>query len=283
MLLNALPCRSWRCRPRRALRPTADWLKRLARRRAAHARDAAPWIVIRAHYDSVPFSGLTLASSSCAGRRPENGGALTFTLASRWASPGAPADAALRNQAVAPAAIERFLTARDRRLAYLGSSPRSPRSTVQAMFPTAAVACARPRPRGQAGAAALHAAPAWWATLAGMLLLYVGGLWFGMSIAVVISAARHGAAPLLAAATRGWQPRGASPPSSASLFVTFTFAVLMPHAHRLAGAAHRRAVAPLRRCVTGPVASSLPRASTTFVLGRGANIRSDRRMDGRRR
>ncbi len=58
-----------------------------------------------------------------------------------------------------------------------------------------------------------------------------------------------------------------------ALFIAFTFAVLMPHI-KMAWPAPRiaEAVAPLRRCVTGPVGvAGFREPSTTFVLGHASD------------
>jgi 4-amino-4-deoxy-L-arabinose transferase-like glycosyltransferase len=268
-----------------------DWLKRLRPLVGVPLMliIAAPWILIRAHYDGVPFSGLTFGEfiRALGGAQDMKWKAapLTFTLAFALGFlPGAlllvPA---LKNLwRSRSAAIERFLFAWIVGywiyLELIASKPAL--YTVQAMFPAAAVACALVLDReGKLALPPYMLRLPWWATLAGMLLLYVGGLWFAgvmPGIAVVIGAALVTALFTLSslAATRGFAAAWLTTAVAGfALFATFTFAVLMPHM-RIGWPAPRiaEAVAPLRRCVTGPVGVvGFREPSTTFVLGRGAN------------
>ena len=115
--------------------------------------------------------------------------------------------------------------------------------------------------------------------LAGMILLYIGGLWFAgvtPGVAIVIGAALVTALFTLSslAATSGLAAACLTTAVAGfALFITFTFAVLMP-GMRIGWPAPRiaEALAPMRRCVTGPVGVvGFREPSTTFVLGRGAN------------
>jgi len=152
--------------------------------------------------------------------------------------------------------------------------------TVQAMFPAAAAAVALALNHDNRLAIPprmLRLPP--WLVLAGTIALFAvltnfaavrpGVLVVGGAVAIAVlftyaaQAAKGGlAAAWLAASVAGF-----------ALFIAYTFAVLMPHsqigwpAPRIADA-----IAPLRRCVTGPVGVvGLREPSTNFVLGRGAN------------
>lgn len=277
-----------------------DWLKRLRPLLGVPlmAAVAAPWLIIRAHFDGgVPFAGLTFGEliRALGGAQDMKWKAapLTFTLAFLLGFlPGAlllvPA---LQNLwANRAAALQRFLLAWIvgywLYLELIASKPAL--YTVQAMFPAAAAAVALVLDQGPPEAALREGRLAipprmlrlpWWLVLAGMLALYAGGLWFARvspSFLVVLGAVLVTALFTLAAraATGGFAAAWLTASVAGfALFIAFTFAVLMPHM-RLGWPAPRiaEAIAPLRRCVTGPVGVvGFREPSTTFVLGRGSN------------
>jgi 4-amino-4-deoxy-L-arabinose transferase-like glycosyltransferase len=255
---------------------------------------AAPWLLIRAHFDGgVPFSELSFSELIRA-----LGGAqdmklkaapLTFTLGLLLGFlPGAlllvPALQELWRNRGWP--LQRFLFAWIvgywLYLELIASKPAL--YTVQAMFPAAAAAVALALDQsGRLQIPPRMLRNPWWLVVAGMAVLYVGGLWFAgvvPSVPVVVGAALVTALFALAAyaATRGdaaaWLTLAVV---SFALFISFTFAVLMPHM-RIGWPAPRIAetIAPLQRCVIGPVGVvGFREPSTTFVLGREAETNAE--------
>ncbi|MDP1907454.1 MAG: glycosyltransferase family 39 protein, partial [Hyphomicrobium sp.] len=250
---------------------------------------AAPWIIIRAHFDGIPFSGLTwsefIRALGGAQDMKWKAAPLTFTLAFVLGFlPGAlllvPALTNLWRER--GAALQRFLLAWIvgywLYLELIASKPAL--YTVQAMFPAAAaaVALALDHDNRLAIPPRMLRLPAWlvlpgtialfavltnFAAVRPGLLVVVGAVAIAVLFTYAAQAAKGGlAAAWLAASVAGF-----------ALFITYTFAVLMP-ASQIGWPAPRiaDAIAPLRRCVTGPVGVvGLREPSTNFVLGRGAN------------
>jgi hypothetical protein len=119
----------------------------------------------------------------------------------------------------------------------------------------------------------------YWIVLPGMIALFAFIVNFAgapSTFFIVLGAALVTALFGLAARAAGEDKAGAWITLSVAgfaLFITYTFGLLLPHlekgwpAPRIA-----EAIAPLRRCVTGPVGVvGFREPSTTFVLGRGAN------------
>jgi len=281
-----------------------DWLWRLRPLLGVPlmAAIAAPWLLIRAHFDGgIPFSGLTwgefIRALGGAQDMKWKAAPLTFTLAFLLGFlPGAlllvPALQNLwRNRALA---LQRFLFAWIvgywLYLELIASKPAL--YTVQAMFPAAAAAVAlaldRTPPQAALRDGQLAIPPRmlrlpWWLVLPGTMALFAGGLTFAgvePSFAVVGGASLIAFLFTLAARAASGNFAAAWLTTSIAafaLFITFTFAVLMPHmqigwpAPRIA-----EAVAPLRRCVIGPVGVvGFREPSTTFVLGRGSNTNAE--------
>jgi len=275
-----------------------DWMRRLRPLIGVvlMAVIAAPWLIIRAHFDGgVPFSGLTwgefIRALGGAQDMKWKAAPLTFTLGLMLGFlPGAllliPA---LRNLWRTRAlSLERFLFAWIvgywLYLELIASKPAL--YTVQAMFPAAALAVALviAPPRQPGMSSGLVVPPytlrlPWWFVLTGMAALYVVGLWLAGAAPGVIVGAGAILVTALFALSAAALSRGlgsawlAASIAGFALFIPFTFAVLMPHmaigwpAPRIA-----EAVAPLRRCVTGPVGVvGFREPSTTFVFGREAN------------
>ncbi|MBC7831732.1 MAG: glycosyltransferase family 39 protein [Hyphomicrobium sp.] len=255
---------------------------------------AAPWLLIRAHFDGgVPFSGLTwgefIRALGGAQDMKWKAAPLTFTLAFLLGFlPGAvllwPALQNLWRER--SDALQRFLFAWIvgywLYLELIASKPAL--YTVQAMFPAAAAAVALVLDReGKLTLPPYMLRLPPWLVLGGTIVLFavltnlaqvrtgfliVGG---AVAIAVLFTYAAQAAKGGLAAAWIIFSIAGFA------LFITYTFAVLMPSAE-IGWPAPRiaEAVAPLRRCVIGPVGVvGFREPSTTFVLGRDANASVD--------
>lgn len=251
---------------------------------------AAPWLLVRAHFDGgIPFSGLTwgefIRALGGAQDMKWKAAPLTFTLAFLLGFlPGAvllwPALQNLWRER--GEALQRFLFAWIvgywLYLELIASKPAL--YTVQAMFPAAAAAVALVLDRDGRLALPprmLRLPP--WLVLPGTIALFavltnlaevntgfliVGG---AAAVAVLFTLAARAAAEDRAAA---WITTSVA---GFALFITYTFAVLMPSAE-IGWPAPRiaEAVAPLRRCVIGKVGVvGFREPSTTFVLGRDAN------------
>ena len=262
---------------------------------------AAPWLLIRAHFDGgVPFSGLTwgefIRALGGAQDMKWKAAPLTFTLAFLLGFlPGALLlwPALLNLWRERGHALQRFLFAWIAGywlyLELIASKPAL--YTVQAMFPAAAAAAALVLDRGcggggQNGRLALPPRMLrlpYWLVLPATIALFAFIVNFARApstLLIVLGAT-------LVTALFGLAARAAGEDKAASwitlsvagfaLFITYTFGLLMPHleqgwpAPRIA-----EAVAPLRRCVIGPVGVvGFREPSTTFVLGRGANANVD--------
>ena len=263
---------------------------------------AAPWLLIRAHFDGgVPFSGLTwgefIRALGGAQDMKWKAAPLTFTLAFLLGFlPGAvllwPALQNLWRER--GDALQRFLFAWIvgywLYLELIASKPAL--YTVQAMFPAAAAAVALVLDRGlpeaawQKGHLALPPRMLrlpYWLVLPGTIALFAFIVNFARApstFLIVLGATLVTALFGLAARAAGEDKAAAWITLSVAgfaLFITYTFGLLMPHlekgwpAPRIA-----EAVAPLRRCVIGPVGVvGFREPSTTFVLGRGANANVD--------
>ena len=116
----------------------------------------------------------------------------------------------------------------------------------------------------------------WWFVLAGMAALYAGVLWIAgtpPNVCIVIGAVMVTALFTLAAISASQEFAAAWLVSSVvgfALFLGFTFGAFLPHlkkgwpAERIA-----EAIAPLQRCVSGPVGVlGFREPSAIFVLGR---------------
>jgi len=252
---------------------------------------AAPWIIVRAHFDGgVPFSGLTFGEliRALGGAQDMKWKAapLTFTLAAVLGfMPGAllivPALTGLWQRR--GDALQRFLVCWIvgywLYLELIASKPAL--YTVQAMFPALAAAVALVLDRGD-GPLAIPPRTLrlpWWLVLPGTVALFAGLLALtgtAPSFAVVIGAAVVVALFTLAAAAMGRDLAAGWVVTSIAgfaLFVSFAFAVLLPHI-AIAWPAPRiaEAIAPLRRCITGRVGvAGFREPSTTFALGHGAD------------
>jgi len=255
---------------------------------------AAPWLIVRAH----TYGGVTISSLSWGATVRALGGAqdmkaraapLTFTLALLLGFlPGAvllvPAVKSLWTGHAA--ALNRFLFAwLAGYLAYLELIASKPALyTVQAMFPAAAAAAALALGRnGRLEIPPYTLRLPWWLVLPGLSALFAGVLWIagtppsafiviGALIVTAlftlgaISASRGYAAAWLAAIVPGF-----------ALFLGFTFGILLPHfkkgwpAPRIA-----EAIAPLQRCVSGPVGVlGFREPSTIFLLGRQSKAKPE--------
>ena len=250
---------------------------------------AAPWIIVRAHFDGVPFSGLTFGEliRALGGAQDMKWKAapLTFTLGMALGfMPGA--------LVIVPAlrgiwrgrgeALARFLfcwiIGYWLYLELIASKPAL--YTVQAMFPALAAAAALALDRdGRLSIPPLSLRLPWWLVLPGTIAIFavVLGVSGTMpSAAVIAGAGLIVLAFTVAALSMGTGRANAWVMTSLAgfaLFVSFTFGVLMPHI-QIAWPAPRiaEAIAPLRRCVTGPVGvAGFREPSTTFVLGHEAD------------
>jgi 4-amino-4-deoxy-L-arabinose transferase-like glycosyltransferase len=250
---------------------------------------AAPWLLVRAHFDGVPFSSLTFS-----GMLRALGGAqdmkwkaapLTFTLGFILGFlPGAlllvPALRDLwTNRA---AALQRFLLAWIfGYLAYLELLSSKPALyTVQAMFPAAAAAVALTLERnGRLELPKLMLRLPASAVLVGMMALFAGALTYAgvpPSVPIVLGAALVVGLLTLAAraATENLAPLWlASSVAGFALLLAYTFGVALPHVEQIWPA--RRiadAIEPLRRCVSGPVSLlGFREPSSVFFLGRDSD------------
>ncbi len=264
-----------------------DWLKRLQPLWGIPLMllVAAPWLIVRAHFDGVPFSGLSFGEliRALGGAQDMKWKAapLTFTAALLLGfMPGAllivPALLGLwRGRS---AALQRFLFAWIvgywLYLELIASKPAL--YTVQALFPAlgAAVALALDKD-GRLAIPPLSLRLPWWIVLPGTAalfpaILYVSGT--APSAAVILGAVlitllfTVGTLAMRDGRAAAWIT---SSIAGFALFVSFTFAILMPHIE-MAWPAPRiaEAIAPLRRCVTGSVGVvGFREPSTTFVLG----------------
>jgi 4-amino-4-deoxy-L-arabinose transferase-like glycosyltransferase len=268
-----------------------DWLKRLRPLWGVPLMMAiaAPWIIIRAHFDGVPFSGLTwgefIRALGGAQDMKWKAAPLTFTVGLLLGfMPGAllivPALKGLWQGR--EAALHRFLfswiVGYWLYLELIASKPAL--YTVQAIFPAAAAAVALALDKnGRLAIPPLSLRLPWWLVLPGTIALFavilaVSGV--APSVVVVLGALLITTLFTLAALAMRDGLAAAWVTSSIAgfaLFITYTFAVLMPHlqvgwpAPRIA-----EAIAPLRRCVTGPVGvAGFREPSTTFVLGHGSD------------
>jgi 4-amino-4-deoxy-L-arabinose transferase-like glycosyltransferase len=247
---------------------------------------AAPWLLIRAHFDGVPFSGLTwgefIRALGGAQDMKWKAAPLTFTLAFVLGFlPGAlllvPALKGLwDNRALA---LQRFLLAwLIGYLAYLELIASKPALyTVQALFPAAAaaVALALDRDNVLAIPPRMLRLP-WWLVLPGTIALFAALTTFAGLVPpgfVIVAGATIVTALFTLAARAASENKAAAwftlSIAGFAVFLAYTFAVLMPAmekgwpATRIADA-----VAPLRRCVTGPVGVlGFREPSTTFLLG----------------
>jgi 4-amino-4-deoxy-L-arabinose transferase-like glycosyltransferase len=247
---------------------------------------AAPWLAIRAHFDGgIPFSELSFVQvfHALTGAQDMKWKAapLSFTLATLLGfMPGAllivPAIRGLWDARAG--ALQRFLfcwiVGHWAFLELIVSEPAL--YTVQALFPAlgAAVALALDKD-GRLAIPPLSLRLPWWIVLPGTAalfpaILYVSGT--APSAAVILGAAlitllfTVGTLAMRDGRAAAWVT---SSIAGFALFVSFTFAILMPHIE-MAWPAPRiaEAIAPLRRCVTGPVGVvGFREPSTTFVLG----------------
>lgn len=269
-----------------------DWMKRLQPLWGVPLMllIAAPWILIRAHFDGgVPFSGLSFGEliRALGGAQDMKWKAapLTFTLAMLLGFlPGAllivPALKGVweRRADALPRFLFCWIVGYWLYLELIASKPAL--YTVQAMFPAMAAAVALAIDRdGRLAIPPYALRMPWWLVLPGTIAMFVGILTVAgvaPSVTVVVGAAIIVAMFTLAAAALA-TGRAAAWLAAAilgfALFVAFTFGVLMPHM-KLGWPAPRiaEAIAPLRRCVTGPVGvAGFREPSTNFVLGRGSD------------
>lgn len=268
-----------------------DWLKRLRPLWGVPlmVAIAAPWIIVRAYFDGVPFSGLSFGEliRALGGAQDMKWKAapLTFTLAMLLGfMPGAlvivPALQGIwrnREQALARV-LFCWIVGYWLYLELIASKPAL--YTVQAMFPAMAAAAALALDRdGRLSIPPLSLKLPWWLVLPGTIAIFAVVL--GVSGTMPSAAVVMGAAlitllfTVAALAMRTGRANAWVMTSIAgfALFVSFTFGVLMPHI-QMAWPAPRiaEAIAPLRRCVTGPVGvAGFREPSTTFVLGHNAD------------
>ncbi len=251
---------------------------------------AAPWLIVRAHLDGgVPFSSLTFSEliRALGGAQDMKWKAapLTFTLAFVLGFlPGAlllvPAVKGL--WARRATALHRFLFCwLVGFLGYLELIASKPALyTVQALFPAAAAAAAMSLETD--GKLALPPymlrLPAWLVAL-GMAALFAGALYVsgaGLSVGIVSGALLVTALFALAAEAARRRLAAAWIATSVTgfaLFSGFTFGVLLPQMERGWPAARiAEAIAPLQRCVVGPVGVvGFREPSAVFSLGTGAD------------
>ncbi len=231
---------------------------------------AAPWLLVRAHFDGVPFSSLTFPETlrALGGAQDMKWKAvpLTFTLGFVLGFlPGAlllvPALRDLWTNRAAP--LQRFLLAWIvGYLVYLELISSKPALyTVQAMFPAAAAAVALTLERnGRLELPPLMLRLPAWAVLIGLMAIFAGGLTYAgvpPSAPIVLGAAAVTAVLTLAALAAS-ENRPAlwltSSIAGFALLLGFTFGVVLPSIEKIWPA--RRiadAIAPLRRCAAGPV------------------------------
>ena len=271
----------------------AGWLKRLRPLMGVPAMIvmAAPWILVRAHIDGgVPFSSLTswelLNALGGAQDMKLHAAPFTFTLVVIVGFlPGAvllvPGIKGLWTGRAA--ALQRFLFAwLFGYLAYLELISSKPALyTVQAVFPAAAAAAALALERN----GHLEIPPGmlrlpWWLVLAVMAALLSGVMWIAgvpPNVGIVMGALIVTAMITLAAITASKNLVAAwlvTIVAGVALFVGFMFGAVMPHSEK-AWPAERiaAAIAPLQRCVSGPVrVVGFREPSTIFTLGRQSII-----------
>jgi 4-amino-4-deoxy-L-arabinose transferase-like glycosyltransferase len=250
---------------------------------------AAPWLLVRAQLDGVPFSSLTFSETlrALGGAQDMKWKAapLTFTLGFILGFlPGAlllvPALRDLwTNRA---AAMQRFLLAWIiGYLAYLELLSSKPALyTLQAMFPAAAAAVALTLERnGRLELPKLMLRLPASTVLVGMMALFAGGLTYAgvrPSVPIVLGAALVVGLLTLAAraATESlaalWL---ASSVAGSALLFAYTFGVGLPHVEQIWPA--RRiadAIEPLRHCANGPVRLlGFREPSSVFLLGRDSD------------
>ena len=273
---------------------------------------AAPWLLIRAHFDGgVPFSGLTwgefIRALGGAQDMKWKAAPLTFTLAFLLGFlPGAvllwPALQNLWRER--GDALQRFLFAWIvgywLYLELIASKPAL--YTVQAMFPAAAAAVALVLDRGlpeaawQSGKLAIPPRmlrlPAW-LVMGGTIAMFAAIVNIARApstFLIVVGATLVAVLFTFAARAAGeWRAAAWLTTSVAgfALFIVYTFAVLMPSAE-IGWPAPRiaEAVAPLRRCVIGPVGVVGFREPSDHLRPRPRRQRQSRyarRLDGGRR
>ena len=271
----------------------AGWLKRLRPLMGVPAMIviAAPWILVRAHIDGgVPFSSLTwwqlLNALGGAQDMKLHAAPFTFTLAVIVGFlPGAvllvPGIKELWTGRAA--ALQRFLFAwLFGYLAYLELIASKPALyTVQAVFPAAAAAAALALERN----GHLEIPPGmlrlpWWLVLAVMAALLSGVMWIAgvpPNVGIVMGALIVTAMITLAAITASQNLVAAwlvTIVVGCALFVGFMFGAVMPQSEK-AWPAERiaAAIAPLQRCVSGPVrVIGFREPSTIFTIGRQSII-----------
>ena len=254
---------------------------------------AAPWILVRAHFDGVPFSSLTfselLRALGGAQDMKWKAAPLTFALALILGFlPGAlllvPATKGLWSNRAAP--LQRFLFAWIAGyLVYLELIASKPALyTVQAMFPAAAAAAALALKRdGRLAIPPLMLRLPASLVAVGMAVLLAAPFWFAETPPglLTIAAAAIVAAVLTLAARAAWEKLAAAwvilSVTGFALLLGFVFGAALPHleqgwpAQRIAGA-----VAPLRACVDGPVSVvGFREPSSIFVLGRDSEAGTD--------
>jgi len=262
---------------------------------------AAPWLLIRAHFDGVPFSSLTFSETlrALGGAQDMKWKAapLTFTLGFILGFlPGAlllvPALRDLWTSRAA--ALQRFLLAWIAGyLVYLELIASKPALyTVQAMFPAAAAAVALTLERyGRLELPPLMLRLPAWAVLMGTMALFAGGLTYAgvrPGPAIVLGAAAV-AAMLTLAARAATDDLPAlwicSSVAGFALLIGFTFGIALPRVEQLWPA--RRiadAIEPLRHCAAGPVSLlGFREPSSVFLLGRDSDAGAEaiaKRMAG---
>lgn len=259
---------------------------------------AAPWLMIRAHFDGgVPFAGMPwdrfIRALGGAQNMKWHAAPLTFTLAIALGMLPAAIFLypALRNLwQTRSRAIERFLFAWIVGywiyLELIASKPAL--YTVQAIFPAIALAIALvidpARTPVQAKAEPGLIVPPktlrmpWWLVAIGLSGIYIGGLWLAgavfdwtiaLVIAIVVAVLTLSAVAIVRNYATAWF---AAAVGGFALFIPSTFALVMPHME-IGWPAQRmeEALAPLRRCVSGPVGViGFREPSATFAFGRTA-------------
>lgn len=260
---------------------------------------AAPWLLVRAHIDGgVPFQSLTwwkfLKALGGAQDMKWQAAPFTFTLALIVGFlPGAvllvPAVKGLWTDRAA--ALQRFLFAwLVGYLAYLELIASKPALyTVQAIFPAAAAAAALALERN----GHLEIPPGmvrlpWWlvlAVMAGFFASLLGLAGTPPNVLIVIGALIVTALITLAAITASQNLVAAWLVFiivGFASFVGFMFGGLLPHSEKAWPAARiAEAVAPLQRCVSGPVrVVGFREPSTIFALGRQSIVLPDELANG---
>jgi len=251
---------------------------------------AAPWLIIRAHFDNgVPFSSLTFSETlrALGGAQDMKWKAapLTFTLGLILGFlPGAllwvPAARELWSNRSEP--LQRFLLCWIAGyLVYLELISSKPALyTVQAMFPAAAAAVALTLDRdGRLALPPLMLKLPAWAVLIGLIGLFAGGLTYAgvpPSAPIVLGAAVVTAVLTLAGRAASENRPAlwiASSVAGFALLLAFTFGVALPRVEQIWPAQRiADAIAPLRRCAPGPVSLlGFREPSSIFVLGRGSD------------